>query len=111
MTLPSLRLGNVATELEIAGVGLEPVAKLTAEEAVTDHGTGQEHQRFMRGRILLLPGFQFSKLMQPGQGSFYEPACLAETAPMGGAAFSEDGLYPLFLSSLRWGSESKARSP
>jgi hypothetical protein len=61
--------------------------------------------------IFLLPRFQFAKLVQPGQGSFDEPAALAQAAAMGGATFGQEGLYPLFLMALRCGSESYARSP
>ena len=60
----------------------------------------------MRGGIFLLPGFQFSKLVQPGQAPFDEPAGLAQAAAVSGPAFGEQSLYPLFLSDLRCGSES-----
>jgi len=73
---------------------------------MTDDGASQEHQGFMGGRILLLPSFEFAKLVEPGQTSFDEPTCSAQAAAMGSAAFGEERLHPLFLSALRCGSES-----
>jgi hypothetical protein len=60
----------------------------------------------MGGRIFLLARFQFSELMQPGQGPFDKPTCCAQAAAMGGATFGQEGVYPLFLSARRCGSES-----
>jgi len=65
----------------------------------------------MSGGISLLSGFEFSKLVKPGQTAFDEPTSSAQATAMGRSAFGEDGLYPLFLSALRCGSESYARSP
>jgi hypothetical protein len=50
---------------EIPEAILEPVAKLTAEEPGTDDGASHQHQCLMGERILFLPRFQFSKLVQP----------------------------------------------
>lgn len=80
---------------------LEPVAKLTAEEPVTDYRAGHQHECFMAERVLLLPRFQFAKLMQPSQGAFDEPTGLAQATAVGRSPFRQEWLYPLFLSSLR----------
>jgi hypothetical protein len=89
----------------------EPETKLTADEAVTNDRAGYEHQRFMGRWIFFFARFELSELVEPGQGSFDEPARFAQTTPVGCATFSEHWSYPLFLSSLRCGSESYARSP
>jgi hypothetical protein len=60
----------------------------------------------MRGWIFLFACFQLSKLVEPRQRSFDEPARLAQAAAVSGATLGQEGLYPLFLTSLRWGSES-----
>jgi hypothetical protein len=85
---------------------LEPVAKLTREQAMTDNRTRYEHEGFMGRRVTLLPYFQLAKLMQPCQAPFDEPACLPQAAAVRGATLGQDGLYPFFLSFLRSGSES-----
>jgi hypothetical protein len=85
---------------------LEPVAELRAEKPMADDRASQEHQRLMGGRIFLLSSFQFSKLVQPGQAPFDEPAGFAQAAAMGTTTFGQQRLYPLFLSRWRCGSES-----
>jgi hypothetical protein len=60
----------------------------------------------MRGWIFLFARFQLSKLVEPGERSFDEPARFAQAAAVSGATFGQEGLYPLFLTSLRCGSES-----
>ena len=82
-------------------IQLEPVAKLTAEEPVTDDRAGHQHECLMRERIFLLSRLQFAKLVQPGQAAFDEPAGFAEATAVGCAPFGQERLYPLFLSSLR----------
>lgn len=85
---------------------LEPETKLTAEKPVANDRASNKHEGLMRGRIFFFACFQFSKLMEPGQRSFDEPARFAQAAAVSGATFGQDGLYPLFLTSLRCGSES-----
>ena len=60
----------------------------------------------MGGRIFFFAHFQFSKLVEPSQGSFDKPARFAQTAAVSYATFGEDRFYPLFLIALRCGSES-----
>jgi hypothetical protein len=80
---------------------LKPVAKLTAEEPVTDDRAGHQHECFMGEGVLFLPSLQFAKLVQPGQAAFDEPASLAQATAVGRAPFGQERLYPLFLSSFR----------
>ena len=77
------------------------MAKLTAEEPVTDDRAGHQHECLMSERVLFLPRFQFAELVQPGQAAFDEPSGLAQTTAVGRAPFGQERLYPLFLSSLR----------
>ena len=60
----------------------------------------------MGGWIFLFAGFQFSELVEPGQGSFDKPARFAQAAAVSGATLGQEGHYPLFLIALRCGSES-----
>jgi hypothetical protein len=85
----------------LSPAALEPVAKLTAEEPITDDRTRHQHQCLMGERVLFLPRFQFAKLVQPGQAAFDEPASLAQAAAVRHAPFGEERLHPLFLISLR----------
>ncbi len=71
---------------------------------MADDGASQQHQGLMRGRVLLLPRFQFAKLVQPGQTAFDEPTGLAETAAVCAALASRD-FTPLF-----GGPDDEARS-
>ena len=80
---------------------LEPETKLTAEKPVADDGASNEHQGLMSRWIFFFARFQFSKLMEPGQSSFDKPARFTEAASVRGAALGQEGLYPLFLTSLR----------
>jgi len=73
---------------------------------MTNNRGSQEHQGFMCGRILFLPGFEFTKLVEPGETSFDVPTCSAQSAAVGRAAFGQERHYPLFLSALQCGSES-----
>ena len=82
-------------------MSLEPVAKLTAEEPVTDDRAGHQHECLMGERVLFLSRFQFAKLVQPGQGAFDVPTGLAQATAVARAPFGRERLYPLFLSSLR----------
>lgn len=43
----------------------------------------------MRGRVLLLPRFQFAKLVQPGQTALDKPAGLSQATAVGGAALGQ----------------------
>jgi hypothetical protein len=60
----------------------------------------------MGGWIFFLARFQFSELVEPGQASFDKPARFAQAAAVSCATLGQEGLYPLFLTSLRCGSES-----
>jgi len=60
----------------------------------------------MGGWVFLFARFQFAKLVGPGQGSFDKPARFAQAAAVSSATLGQQGLYPLFLTVLRCGSES-----
>jgi hypothetical protein len=60
----------------------------------------------MVGGVLLFAGFEFAKLVQPGEAAFDKPTGFAQAAAVGGSTLGEQRLYPLFLISRRCGSES-----
>ena len=68
---------------------------------MADHGTSNEHEGLMGGRIFFLARFQFAELVEPGQGSFDKPARCAQAAAVSRATLGQQGRYPLFLTSLR----------
>jgi hypothetical protein len=85
----------------LRGSILEPETKLTAEKPVTNDRASNKHECLMRGWIFFFARFQLSKLVEPGQCSFDEPARFAQAAAVSCATLGQQGLYPLFLTSLR----------
>ena len=76
----------------------------------TDQGTRQREKGFVDTGTAFVPYRQAAKSMQPGQGSFHDPAGAAEASAMGESALATPG-DPLRRSWSRWRWESYPRSP
>ena len=64
---------------------LERLAKLTMKPPLADQTGRQKHECGVSEHASFLPGFEFSELMQPGQGSFNYPAMTAQATAVGRA--------------------------